>query len=308
MRFTKKEFIIVSLIFGLCVCLCLVQAVFAAEELAPESQAFQTAKDPSTLFVDSPEVLKEIKRLEEKYPEKSVGQPKYERSGHQYTTFIVAREAGLNSERSYRLSYFSQLPDDEKEFSATLAFFYLFDLEYRKQIMGILHSLHGGDHNAVLKRRRDLKDLIYNGIKNKSLEDYQIGLLIHAFADAYSHTAVHNGKLKAFDYTWGHLFHGHKPDIIAYDPELYREYACELYKALSLESSCLPQLNDLFKMIKGLEISRNIELPKFETYAKATWFFNEDYYNLKSGKWDKSISKAEMQKTIEVIKAKIQSK
>jgi len=70
-------------------------------------EEFQMAIEQSKKsFIDSPETLEEIKRLEEKYPEKGVGRPKYQRSGHQYTTYIVAKEAGINSERSYKLSFF----------------------------------------------------------------------------------------------------------------------------------------------------------------------------------------------------------
>jgi len=104
------------------------------------------------------------------------------------------------------------------------------------------------------------------------------------------------------------LFHGHKPDIIAYKPDVYRDYTCELYKALSMESSCLPKLQDLFSMIKGLETSRDTELPKFETYAKEQWSYNENYYNQKGKEWKNSVSKSEMQKTIGVIEAKIATK
>lgn len=305
--FQSKQSIIALWILGLCVCLAQPQFVAAAKEL--ESKDLQTSTDPIISSVVSPEVLKEIHRLEEKYPEKGVGQPKYQRSGHQFTTYIVARAAGFKTEESYRLAFFSQLPDDEIQFSATLASFYVFDLEYRKQIMAILHSLHGGGNAEVLKRRQVLRDLIYDGVKNKSLEDYQIGILIHAYADAYSHTTVDDGKLRAFGYTVGHLFHGHKPDLIAYDPERYKEYACELYKVLSLDSNCShPELKELFQMIERLKKSRDTELPKFETYARNKWFFNDTDYEQKSKQWQNSVKREDMQRTISIIEGRIQSK
>jgi hypothetical protein len=264
----------------------------------------ETTGELNSSFIDSPELLKEIDRLEKKYPEQS-GAPKYERSGHQYTTYIVAMAAGLRPERAYILSYFSQFPDDETKFSATQGFFYLYSLEYRKQIMAVLHSLHGGDQNAVFKRRRDLKSLIRNGIANKSLDDYQIGLIIHAFADSYAHTTIENGKLTAFGYTWGHLFHGHKPDLIAYDPEKYKEYTCELYQALSLRALCSPQLADLHQMIARLEKSRNAELPEFEKYAKFSWGYDQDLYDGVGDQHKKTVQSEEVVKTIKIVEAKI---
>ena len=170
--------------------------------------------------------------------------------------------------------------------------------------MSILHSLHGGNHDSVLKRRSDLRDLISEGIKNKSLRDYQIGLIIHAFADSYAHTMVKDGQLSAFGYIWGHLFHGHEPDLIVYDPENYNEYACELYKALSLKTSCSPELERLQSMIRKLETNRNDELPEFERYA---YDLRYDYkvYWAKGKEWNKSVTKEHVKKTFEIIEAKI---
>ena len=194
--------------------------------------------------VDSPEMLAEIERLAKQYPETS-GLPRYERSGHQYTTFIVARAAGLSPKRAYLLSYFSQFPDDERRFSATLAAFYVHDLSYRKQIMAVLHSLHGGGHQAVLERRQDLAELVAEGVRTGSLSDPQIGLVIHALADSYAHVTEKDGKLQAFGYVFGHLFHGHKPDVIAHDAQRYRAYTCALFQALSGKADCTKELETL---------------------------------------------------------------
>jgi RHS repeat-associated protein len=43
----------------------------------------------------------------------------YNASGHFYTTYLVAIVAGLSSDEAYRLAYYSQLPDQDAEFSAT---------------------------------------------------------------------------------------------------------------------------------------------------------------------------------------------
>ena len=252
----------------------------------------------------SPQVLKEVARLEKKYPQKDVGAPKYQRSGHQYTTYIIAYLSGLGKEKSHKLAYYSQFPDDEVRFSATLAAIYLFDLQYREQIMAVLHSLHGGDQNAVIKRRKDLKQLIANGIKDNSLKEYEIGLMTHAFADSYSHVKLEQGELEAFDYVWGHLFHGHEPDIIAYEPERYKDYACNLYQALSGKNSCEIKLQKLFSMIDKLAVTRDEELPEFEKYAEELLFSSHNYQRW-GEQWAKSVGKTEVVNTIKKIESAI---
>lgn len=300
-----RSLVIGVLIFGLCMAEWISPVTFVSAQtpLKPDSAEFlEKIEKLKASFKDSPKVLEEINRLEKKYPEQS-GEARYEKSGHQYTTYIVAMMAGLGRPRSFRLAYYSQVPDDEIRFSATLAFFYVFNLDYRKQIMAVLHSLHGGDHDLVLKRRSDLRDLIRDGIKRGSLADYQIGLMIHAFADSYAHTTTHDGQLKAFDYTWGHLFHGHKPDIIAHDPEKYEDYACALYKALSLESACSSKFDPLRDLIKKLEKSRNAELPEFEKYARDPHGFDTDKYEA-AGE-EREIEREDVEKTINIIEARI---
>ncbi len=255
-------------------------------------------------FQIAPQSLREISRLEEKYPQTDVGAPKYQRSGHQFTTYIIAFLAGLGRERSHKLAYFSQFPDDEVRFSATMAFFYFWDPEYRKQVMATLHSLHGGDSSAVYRRRSDLKKIVEKGIREGSLEDYQIGLIIHAFADSYAHTTIEDGRLSAFGYEWGHLFHGHAPDVIVHDPEKYKDYACHLYQALALSNACAPRLNELFEMIDKLASSRDAELPKFEFYA-AQLLFDATLYENYGIEWEKSVGKTQVSNTIKEIEEAI---
>ena len=294
------------LISGLCVAFLITPGKSLAEDslILQESEEFRKKMaDLTNSFIDSPIVLKEIKRLEEIYPDQS-GLGKYQRSGHQFTTYIVSMAAGLSRTQSYKLAYYSQFPDDEKRFSATLAFIYIFNQDYREQIMAVLHSLHGGGHQSVLKRRVDLRDLIRDGIKNNNLEDYQIGLIIHAFADSYAHTTCHNGQLKAFDYTWGHLFHGTKPDIIVHDPENYKNFTCELYKALSLTASCSPGLDQLHGMIEKLKTSRNAELPEFEKYVKNYLGFEPAIYESNIKTWQNLVKKSQVVDTIELIESK----
>ncbi len=255
-------------------------------------------------FKDSPDLLKEIKRLETLTPEQSPGLPKYEESGHQYTTYIVAVLAGIEWERAHKLAYFAQFPDEIDDYSATSVAFDLSDIDYRKQIMSTLHSLHGGNNEAIRKRRKDLKALVMDGIKNRSLKDYQIGLIIHAFADSYAHTFEEEGEQKAFGYIVGHLWHGHQPDIIVYAPEKYKEYACALFLALSLKRSCLPILSGLFALIDRLKISRNAELPEFKEFATEEHDFFSEFYGLKGESWKQSVTKQDVLATLNAMESK----
>ena len=258
-----------------------------------------------TTYQQSPDLLREIERLEKLYPEQFPGADKYDRSGHQYTTFIIARIAGKDSELSHKLAYFAQFPDDITKYSATAASIKIFNLTYRKKIMSTLHSLHGGDETAVLKRRSILKRLIQDGIQNGTLKPYQLGLITHAFADSYAHTKIEDGKTVAFSDGVGHLWHGHTPDIIAYDPDKYNEYACNLFMALALKDACRPDIDPLSTMIQALKKSRNAELMKFETFSEDNYGFLRDYYSDNGKIWEKDVSEEDVLATIELIESKL---
>jgi hypothetical protein len=282
----------------------------AAQENAPlDSLAFdQKVEALRASSSPAPELLEELSRLQADKPQDAPGASKYRRSGHQYTTYIVASLAGLGPERAHILSYFSQYPDDEVRFSATMAFIYFWDTAYRKQIMAVLHSLHGGDRQAVLHRRSALKALIADNTSedNRLLSDPQLGLVIHAFADSYAHVKGKGENLKAFNYTVGHLFHGHEPDIIAFDGERYKEFACNLFQALTAtpDADCAGPLQDLFVLISNLSASGEDELPKFERYA-ATLSFDPDLYKDAGGRLAEKFGKQDVVVTIETMKTTI---
>jgi RHS repeat-associated protein len=176
----------------------------------------------------------------------------WDENGHFYTTYIVARAAGLSNEQAKALAYFSQLPDEDTDFDATHAGlaraggiegeeFYKKNA-WRKDVQEVLHSLHGGDS----KKRRDcLKKLLLTG----NLKDWQKGLVIHAFGDAYAHTTLDDGKLVSYGGIAGHgisptflgwitnamglgnVF-GSNPDQIGNRNSTYRSYISALYGVL----------------------------------------------------------------------------
>jgi hypothetical protein len=107
-------------------------------------------------------------------------------------------------------------------------------VKYINPIFYWLHSLHGGGDAAVQQRRARLGQLISNGTDDygNRLSPWEIGFLIHAFGDAYAHTYTSRSGLNAYGWPFGHLWSGHKPDIIASNREQYKTYVRELYRAL----------------------------------------------------------------------------
>ena len=76
---------------------------------------------------------------------------------------------------------------------------------------------------ALIRDRRD------------EMPTWQVGFLIHAYGDAWSHLTTDNGSV-AYSATNGHfqdsLSNSTHPDLIANRPNSYREYVRNLYAAL----------------------------------------------------------------------------
>jgi hypothetical protein len=156
----------------------------------------------------------------------------YEIDGHLYTTFVVAMLAGMPVARAAELSWGSQIPDENRRLTAVSAAWNSLWNHHSRSIMQTLHSLHGGDAQAIHERRDDLKVLVSIGIAQGE-PDWKVGLMIHAFADSYAHTHVEHGTEEAYGIPWGHGGDGHTPDQIGNFPQKYLAYASNLYQALA---------------------------------------------------------------------------
>ncbi len=161
------------------------------------------------------------------------GLAKYQRDGHQDTTYIVAVLAGRSPREAALLSFYNQAADDlAMRFSApNVAVWGSVPgaWGYRHRINAVLHSLHGGDVGAVQERRDHLAGLIAASDPDSVDHAWQTGLLIHAFGDSFAHTRDDGS---AYGGLYGHLFDGHAPDIVANRPNLYLDYVRALYAAL----------------------------------------------------------------------------
>ena len=158
--------------------------------------------------------------------------PKYGRDGHQDTTYLVAILAGHSAHDAALLSFYNQAADDVWfRFSAPPLTFWgsVTDWGYRHRIIGVLHSLHGGDAQAALDRRRALAIAISDA--DSSAPDYywQTGLMLHALGDSFAHTRADGS---AYGELYGHAFDGHTPDIIGERPALYLTYVETMFDAL----------------------------------------------------------------------------
>jgi len=238
-----------------------------------------------------------------KYPSRYSPNNKYLPDGHLYTTFIVLKSAGLKDSDVYDISYCSQLPDDNKWFSATLAFFYP-DIEYRNGIMATIHSLHGGDEEAVRKRRASLKLAVKEAWDHRSLSNCDIGIMIHAFADSYAHTYEKDGTERAYGPFLGHLLHANEPDIIAYYPDKFLEYAEQLFSIFrSAETEKLPE--GFSNKIRILSTDRLKAVQAMETYALGEYNLDPSMMAEYQGKWKNEETKEDMKRLIGYIESKI---
>jgi RHS repeat-associated protein len=146
----------------------------------------------------------------------------YVAAGHFYTTYLVLVLEGMSPAQAYELAYYSQLPDqlestDAYELGKALYLksflHWMWDYgESEKEsdakqeawawdVYNWLHSLHGGDNEAVKARRKCLGRLL--GTPN--LKPWVKGFLIHALGDAYAHTYDDGkGGRAAYGFASGH--------------------------------------------------------------------------------------------------------
>lgn len=223
--------------------------------------------------------------------------------GHLYTTFIVATLAGLPVDRATELCWGSQVPDERKDFDAVWAAIpTIFGSRFHRNLMSTLHSLHGGDEEAVKKRRADLQALIRRLIDSHAAPDWQVGLIIHAFGDSYAHTVEEAGKIRAYGYPLGHALHGHGPDVIANDRQKYLEYASALYFGLTGRSDASTQLRTLYAKVPTLSKDRHQAERQMQKFAAELGLTSERNKKARD-RWVQEITPINVEKTMAIINA-----
>jgi len=173
----------------------------------------------------------------------------YDRNGHMYTTYLVALAAGIDGQKAFALAYYSQIPDEVFDFDATsqgisairkyiqAGVLYDPDVSWERDIFNLIHSLHGGNHYAIMLRRSCLSRLVRDPASGLDL--WEKGVVIHALADSYDHTEGSGENEKSFEFPLGHATTSPWPDAISTSPDKYIEYIHRLYKSLGGETNPL---------------------------------------------------------------------
>lgn len=167
---------------------------------------------------------------------------KFNEYGHSYTTFMIADLAGRSEKETLALTYFSQYPDEDKEYDAIVNAIKnkipFLGGEFSRDAVRKLHSLHGGGRAIIDGRRKSLENAITVNLKNQN-DLWKAGLLIHAYADTYAHTEGKYGAKdeEAFGPFAGHAFHsifGKDPDKFTDKNNIpkYSAYVDHLFKLL----------------------------------------------------------------------------
>jgi len=152
---------------------------------------------------------------------------RYNKEGHTYTVFALAKMAKIDDRVAYNLAIGSELPDILNSYTA-----------FNTEMANPLHSFHGGDKSFVDERRSVLLELIQNSLDERKVDYVEIGIYIHALGDAYAHTKeFEDGSVQAYGALIGHVLDGIKPDLIALHKEKYLLYTAALLKAFGGDSN-----------------------------------------------------------------------
>ena len=193
---------------------------------------------------------------------------KFLQDGHLFTTLSITAIAGYPENRQLAISYYSQYPDIDPDYEATpVAIKYLllpWKWEWRNDITGVLHSLHGGNRQAIDSRRETIKAELSKTLKDDKL-DWLSGLIIHAYADSYAHTKnVFNSKEEQAYNVWlGHaipsLF-GNSPDNIKNElnEPKYLGYVDALYTTIKTNSADDRSFKNFLKFVDELDCQNGL--------------------------------------------------
>lgn len=173
----------------------------------------------------------------------------YEVDGHLYTTYAVAVLAGQPVASALELAWGSQIPDANSRYTAVRAAWRALWSDHHRSLMTTLHSLHGGDHEAVRRRREDLATLVAEAVRGGD-PMWRAGLMIHAFGDSYAHTHGIGTEEEAYGVPSGHVHDGHTPDKIGNFPDKYLDYIAQLYRALGGTDDPQRALEPLHRIVR----------------------------------------------------------
>lgn len=183
--------------------------------------------------------------------------------GHLYTTLSIIDIADYDDSRKMTISYYSQYPDIDPDYEAVpVSFKYLplpWKWEWRNDITGSLHSLHGGNKVAINQRRNNIKQSLLKTLKDPKL-DWLSGLIIHAYGDSFAHTKndFNSEEEQAYNVWIGHAISsifGNSPDDIKQkenEPK-YLAYISDLYMTVKTNDNNDEKFNEFRSFVDNLE-------------------------------------------------------
>lgn len=199
--------------------------------------------------------------------------------GHLYTTLSITEIAEYDDLRKMTISYYSQYPDIDLDYEAVpVSFKYLlvpWKWEWRNDITGSLHSLHGGKRKAIDQRRSDIRNSLLVTLKDPNF-DWLSGLIIHAYGDSYAHTKneFSSEEEKAYNVWIGHAIpsiFGNSPDDIKQkenEPK-YLGYISNLYHTLKINDENNEKFTEFRDFVDNLECAGG-ECPNFHALFTST--------------------------------------
>jgi hypothetical protein len=194
---------------------------------------------------------------------------RYNKEGHTYTVFALAKMAKMDNKTAYNLAIGSELPDILDKYTA-----------FNTQMGDPLHSFHGGDANSINERRSVLLALIKSSLDQRRVDYVEIGIYIHAFGDAYAHTKEYeNAEEQAYGALIGHALDGINPDLIALHKEKYLLYTSALLEAFGGSSNSVVY-NEFESYVHGMDEQNPLDAAKvFRRYIISKFEFNLAIYN-----------------------------
>ncbi|MCI5166383.1 MAG: hypothetical protein D3903_09860 [Candidatus Electrothrix sp. GM3_4] len=259
------------------------------------------------------EPLAAAKECMKQLPCSSSSLEEFVRDGHLYTTLSIADIAGYDEPRQFMLSYYSQYPDIDTDYEAVpVALKYIllpWKWEWRNDIVGALHTQHGGGRAVIDERKRNISQALSRTLIDPKI-DWLSGLLIHAYADSYAHTknALNSKEERAYSVWIGHAL----PSLFGEDPDSiktetgepkYLGYITDLYSILKLGTGN-DQAFIRFKNLVDRLVCENGKCPNFHALYNNQSVGNAriDTFIQCMNKTSRQLSKEEIQKAIDLIK------
>jgi len=236
--------------------------------------------------------------------------------GHIYTTLTLTDISDYSERRQLMLSYYSQYPDIDTDYEAvpvSLKYLLLpWKWEWRNDITGQLHSLHGGDRSEIDDRRENIRNALSKTLANEKY-DWLTGLIIHAYGDAYAHTkhSYNSSTETAYNVWIGHAIPsllGKSPDKIKapLNEPKYLGYIENLYSSMKKSSDTNEEFLKFYNFVDELKCNGG-KCPNFHALFNNKFPSDQSPINIFRkcmNNTARQLSVSEVQQAMDLIKGK----